>query len=83
MSEKFALIIEDEADLATIFSEALRAGGFETEIIQDGAKAVERLKIVEPVVVAGHKVGGTWLVSVASLMEYWGAPRYRNCQRRK
>ena len=35
MSEKFALIIEDEADLATIFSEALKAGGFETEIIQE------------------------------------------------
>lgn len=51
MSDKFALIIEDEADLATIFSEALRAGGFDTEIIQDGAVAVERLKVVVPVVV--------------------------------
>jgi DNA-binding response OmpR family regulator len=51
MTEKFALIIEDEADLATIFSEALKAGGFKTEIIQDGAVAIERLKEVEPIVV--------------------------------
>jgi len=51
MAEKFALIIEDEPDLATIFSEALKAGGFKTEMIHDGAEAVERLKEIVPVVV--------------------------------
>ncbi|MGC9398515.1 MAG: response regulator [Anaerolineae bacterium] len=39
-----ALIIEDESDLATIFSEALKAGGFATQIIRDGGEALERLK---------------------------------------
>jgi CheY-like chemotaxis protein len=47
----FAIVIEDEADLATIFSEALKAGGFDTETISDGAKALERLKVLEPQVI--------------------------------
>lgn len=51
MSKQFALIIEDEEDLATIFSEALRAAGFETELIYDGATAQQRLKEVVPRVV--------------------------------
>jgi DNA-binding response OmpR family regulator len=51
MSEKFALIIEDEEDLATIFSEALKAGGFQTEIIYDGLIAQQRLAEVCPDVV--------------------------------
>jgi two-component system copper resistance phosphate regulon response regulator CusR len=51
MSNKMALIIEDEEDLATIFSEALKAAGFETEIIYDGAVAAQRLTEVVPLVV--------------------------------
>lgn len=51
MNEKFALIIEDEEDLATIFSEALKAGGFKTEIIYDGLVAQQRLAEVFPDVV--------------------------------
>lgn len=51
MNGKFALIIEDEEDLATIFSEALKAGGFQTEVIYDGYLAQERLKEVCPDVV--------------------------------
>lgn len=51
MNSRFALVIEDEPDLATIYSEALKAGGFETEIIDDGAIAVQRLKEVVPMVV--------------------------------
>ena len=51
MSEKFALIIEDEEDLATIYSEALKAGGFQTEIIYDGFIAQQRLTEVCPDVV--------------------------------
>lgn len=51
MKPRFALVVEDEPDLATIFSEALKAGGFETEIIYDGAVAVQRLKEVVPMVV--------------------------------
>ncbi len=46
-----AIVIEDEADLATIFSEALKAGGFDTEVIFDGAQALERLEVLEPQVI--------------------------------
>lgn len=41
---ELALIIEDDEDLANIFSEALRGGGFEVEHISDGRLAQERLK---------------------------------------
>ncbi|HOT90266.1 MAG TPA: response regulator [Anaerolineae bacterium] len=51
MHNKFALIIEDEEDLATIFSEALKAAGFETEIIYDGFIAANRLREVCPAIV--------------------------------
>ena len=51
MSDKFALIIEDEEDLAIIFAEALKAGGFETELIYDGAVAEQRLREVCPDIV--------------------------------
>ncbi|HQE92335.1 MAG TPA: response regulator [Anaerolineae bacterium] len=51
MNEKFGLVIEDEEDLATIFSEALKASGFQTEIIYDGLMAQQRLTKVCPDVV--------------------------------
>ncbi|MBN1875444.1 MAG: response regulator transcription factor [Anaerolineae bacterium] len=51
MNEKFALIIEDDEDIATISSEALKAGGFQTEIIYDGTIAQRRLTEVCPDVV--------------------------------
>ena len=41
---ELALIIEDDEDLANIFSEALRGGGFEVEHVADGRLAQERLK---------------------------------------
>lgn len=43
-----ALIIEDDADLASIFSDALQAAQFTTEIIADGAVAQVRLTEVVP-----------------------------------
>lgn len=51
MSEGFALIIEDDIDLATIFAQALRAAGFETNIVLDGGKAVQRLANEKPDIV--------------------------------
>jgi CheY-like chemotaxis protein len=48
MSKPLAIIVEDEFDLATIFSEALKAGGFETQVIGDGAEALEKLETVTP-----------------------------------
>lgn len=43
-----ALIIEDDVDLADIFSDALQAAQFKTEIIADGAAAQRRLQEMVP-----------------------------------
>ena len=51
MKELLALVIEDDHKLSTIFAEALRVAGFETEIVQDGHKALERLAATVPVLV--------------------------------
>lgn len=46
-----ALIIEDDPDAAAIFSEALKAAKFNTEIVRSGDKALERLAVTQPAVV--------------------------------
>jgi DNA-binding response OmpR family regulator len=48
MSNPLAFIVEDHLDAATIFSEALKAAGFETEIIRSGDVALERLSEAVP-----------------------------------
>jgi DNA-binding response OmpR family regulator len=50
MSE-LALIIEDDEDLSEIFSQALRAAGFETEVILDGLVAQQRIPLITPQIV--------------------------------
>jgi DNA-binding response OmpR family regulator len=47
-SNAFALIVEDDKDLGTIFAEAIKAAGYETEIIADGREASLRLMQVIP-----------------------------------
>jgi len=47
----FALVIEDDPDAAAIFSEALKAAGFEVEIIETGDKALERLNVTTPAMI--------------------------------
>jgi CheY-like chemotaxis protein len=51
MTHLKALIIEDESDLAEIYSKALQREGFETETIANGRKAIERLSKVSPNVI--------------------------------
>lgn len=51
MNEPFALIIEDDQDLAEIFGQALNAAGFTTEIVRDGLSAEARIKQVVPAVI--------------------------------
>lgn len=46
-----SIIIEDDEDLAEIFSQAVDAAGYHTEIISDGLTAQERLKDVIPSIV--------------------------------
>ncbi|MEW5828592.1 MAG: response regulator [Chloroflexota bacterium] len=48
---ELALIIEDDLDLSTIFSEALTAAGFKTEALLDGKAAQVRLNEVVPYIV--------------------------------
>jgi len=46
-----ALIIEDDRKLSDIFAQALRMADFETEVIQDGKTALERLAVTVPALV--------------------------------
>ena len=48
---KFALIIEDDIDLSTIFAEALKNATYDTEVIHDGNTALKRLATTTPDVV--------------------------------
>jgi two-component system, cell cycle response regulator DivK len=51
MSKPLALIVEDEFDISIVFSRALQAAGFETEIIRDGGSAMEWLSSSKPDIV--------------------------------
>lgn len=51
VKKRFALIIEDEINVALIFSKALEMANFETEIIHDGKKASERLTAATPSII--------------------------------
>lgn len=46
-----AFIIEDDEDLANIFTEAVTAAGFQVETFQEGNSALARLKEIVPYVV--------------------------------
>ena len=48
MDDPLALVIEDHEDIATVFSEALRAVNFETEVIHSGDVALTRLAATMP-----------------------------------
>lgn len=47
----YGLIIEDDQDLSEIFSQALSAAGYQTDIVNDGLVAEEKLKQVVPSIV--------------------------------
>ena len=49
--KELALIVEDDFDLGTIFAEALKMSGFETEVITDGQVALDRMDEIVPFVV--------------------------------
>lgn len=49
--QPFALIIEDNKDHAIIFTEALKAAGYETETVHDGETALARLAAAAPALV--------------------------------
>jgi chemosensory pili system protein ChpA (sensor histidine kinase/response regulator) len=49
--ENIALVIEDDLDLSSIFTDALIAAGYQVETIRDGAVAQQRLKETNPEIV--------------------------------
>jgi DNA-binding response OmpR family regulator len=51
VSNRLALIIEDDYDASRIFAEALQAAGFEAEIIRSGDTALALLAVTTPDVV--------------------------------
>lgn len=51
MSKPLALIIEDDEDLASIFTEATRAAGYNVETLRTGDAALARLDEVTPFLV--------------------------------
>ncbi len=51
MSIPVALVIEDDPDLSVIFSEALKAAGFQVESVHDGERGRKRLAESPPNVV--------------------------------
>lgn len=51
MSKDLALVIEDDFDAAIIFSQALKANEFKTEIIRSGDAALERLQSIVPSII--------------------------------
>ena len=48
MEKTFALIVEDTSLLAKVFAHALEAADYQTETIEDGQKAVDRLREIVP-----------------------------------
>ncbi len=46
-----ALIIEDDPTMATVFATAMEAADYETEVVQDGQAALERLATSTPHVI--------------------------------
>ena len=51
MTDPLALVVEDDKKQAVIFAQALNMAEFETEIVQDGKIALERLAEVIPALV--------------------------------
>lgn len=51
MKQARALIIEDDADLANIFAQALQVAEYAVEVIRDGKQALELLEAATPNVV--------------------------------
>ena len=51
MTLPLALVIEDDPDIANVFSFALQLAGYTTQAIEDGGLAIEQLNILVPALV--------------------------------
>lgn len=71
MPAPLALVIEDDPDIANVFSFALQLAGYEARAIEDGARAIEQLNILAPALVVldlnlPHVAGETILQYIRS-----------------
>ena len=51
MEKPYALIVEDDRDIAALFRHVLDIAGYRTEIVMHGGEAVERLQAAPPDIV--------------------------------
>ena len=51
MDKPFALLIEDDRDIATLFRHVLDMAGYSSECVYDGIEAMKRLAVLQPDVV--------------------------------
>ena len=51
MGKPFALLVEDDRDVATLFRHVLDMAGYESESILDGKEAMDRLATIRPDIV--------------------------------
>jgi DNA-binding response OmpR family regulator len=51
MTAPLALVIEDDPDIANVFSFALQMAGYATEVIDDGSHAITQLNTLVPALV--------------------------------
>lgn len=51
MTLPLAVVIEDDPDIAHVFSYALQLGGYTTHVIEDGGLALEQLDTLRPALV--------------------------------
>lgn len=51
MTKPLALVVEDDKDVAELFSYVLQSRGFDTEIIRSGKVAMALLSVIEPALV--------------------------------
>jgi len=51
MDKPLALLIEDDRDVATLFSHVLDMAGYDSEMVYDGLEAMRRLAVLQPDVV--------------------------------
>lgn len=52
MNKPLALVIEDDENLSTIFEQALKMAGYETDTIRDGQQALTALRELTPQLIA-------------------------------
>src|SRR5512142_11827 len=74
MDKPFALIVEDDRDIAALFRHVLDIAGYRTELVMDGREAVERLKSAGPdIVLLDLTLPG---IPGAKILELMRADRY-------